>query len=252
MSCGPLMRSRISKPSPSCIRCRFANAAPNLVKADFFGYNVELKDDFAVRYALDPAEADTVRVITERETATGPGFFQAQALLKIPSGATDKKVQAAAPRTLIVLFDNSLSMQWDKLERSFAACEAALQAPAPHRFVQSAALQLRRQSRSLRSRVRQRPQNIEQALTFHPQQPDSRRHGSATRPDGRARTNHHQRALPDADQRRRSHRRHGAQRKAGGMVRGGMDASSQRRSGRTRWCSASATMPTCRCFDCSR
>jgi Ca-activated chloride channel family protein len=112
----------LSKQYPLQIREQTAN----LVKADFHAYNVQLKEDFTVRYALDPAQADTLHVITQRETASGPGFFQAQALLKIPGGSPDDRQRPAAPRTLIILFDNSLSMQWDKLERSFAACETAL------------------------------------------------------------------------------------------------------------------------------
>jgi Ca-activated chloride channel family protein len=111
----------LAKTYPLQIRER----TPNLVRAEFFGSNIELKEDFTVRYALDPAEADTLRVVTEREPATGPGFFQAQALLRIPTGATPAP-SAQPSRTLILLFDNSLSMQWDKLERSFAACETAL------------------------------------------------------------------------------------------------------------------------------
>src|ERR1035441_7900998 len=101
----------ISKQYPLQIRERTAN----LVKADFNAYNVQLKDDFAARWALDPAESDTVRVITERETAAGPGFFQAQALLRTPVNADDKK-RSSAPQTLILLFDNSLSMPWDRSE----------------------------------------------------------------------------------------------------------------------------------------
>ena len=112
----------LSKQYPLQIR----EQTPNLVKADFHAYNVPLKEDFTVRYALDSQQADTLQVITQREAPSGPGFFQAQALLKIPGGSSDDKQRPAAPRTLIVLFDNSLSMQWDKLERSFAACEAAL------------------------------------------------------------------------------------------------------------------------------
>ena len=38
---------------------------------------------------------------------------------------------AAAPRTVIALFDTSLSMQWDKLERSFQALEAVLRSLRP-------------------------------------------------------------------------------------------------------------------------
>jgi Ca-activated chloride channel family protein len=111
---------------------RITERGPNLVKAEFFGDNVELKEDFAVRYALDPAEAGTVRVITERESASEPGFFQAQALLRIPGApAGGGSGSAQAARTLILLFDNSLSMQWDKLERSFAVCEATLRRLRP-------------------------------------------------------------------------------------------------------------------------
>jgi Ca-activated chloride channel family protein len=114
----------ISKIYPLQIRER----APNLVKAEFLGNNVELNEDFTVHYALDPAQADALRIITERESASGPGFFQAQALLRIP----DAPPNAAQPaRTFILLFDNSLSMQWDKLERGFAACEATLRRLRP-------------------------------------------------------------------------------------------------------------------------
>jgi Ca-activated chloride channel family protein len=119
----------IAKAYPLQIRER----GPNLVKAEFFGNNVELKEDLAVRYALDPAEADTVRVITERDNASEPGFFQAQTFLRIPGAqpgvASQRSAQPA--RTFILLFDNSLSMQWDKLERGFAACETALRRLRP-------------------------------------------------------------------------------------------------------------------------
>jgi Ca-activated chloride channel family protein len=109
----------VSKIYPLQIRER----TPNMIRADFIGSNIELKEDFAVRYTLDPSQADTLHVIAERETVSGPGFFQAQALLRMPGSGSPP---AQPPRTLILLFDTSLSMQWDKLERSFAACEAAL------------------------------------------------------------------------------------------------------------------------------
>ena len=108
---------------------RVLEQSAHVVKAEFFGSNVEFGEDFAVRYTLDEAQANSLDVIAERETVTGPGFFQAQALLRMPS--TPSGGAARAARTLIVLFDNSLSMQWDKLERSFAACEAALRRLRP-------------------------------------------------------------------------------------------------------------------------
>jgi Ca-activated chloride channel family protein len=153
----------IAKTYPLQIRER----GPNLVKAEFFGNHVELKEDLAVRYALDPAEADALRVIAERENASEPGFFQAQTLLRVP----DAKSGTAAPgraqpaRTLILLFDNSLSMQWDKLERSFAACETALRRLRPS---DSFNLLLFNSDLNLFA-PQPRPattQNIEQALAF--------------------------------------------------------------------------------------
>jgi len=110
----------ISQQYPLQIRER----TPHLVRAEFFGDHVELKQDFTVRYTLDAADADSLRAITERENAAEPGFFEAQALLRVPPNAA--KSASSVPRTLIVLFDDSLSMQWDKLERSFTACETAL------------------------------------------------------------------------------------------------------------------------------
>jgi len=57
-----------------------------------------------------------------------PGFFEAQLLLADPKPQTGA---ATAPRTVVLLFDNSLSMQWEKLERSYAALEAVLRSLAP-------------------------------------------------------------------------------------------------------------------------
>ncbi len=142
---------------------RIIERAPNLVKATFYASNVPLQEDFVVRYALDNAQADTLRVIAQRGGSTGRGFFQAQALLRETTAPQREARQPA--RTLILLFDNSLSMQWDKLERSFAACEAALRRL---RRSDSFNLLLFNSELSLFS-PRPRPAtlaNVEQALTF--------------------------------------------------------------------------------------
>jgi Ca-activated chloride channel family protein len=147
---------------------RIAERGANLVKAEFFGDNVELKEDFAVRYALDPAEADTVRVITERESGSEPGFFQAQALLRIPvapAGNASAQRPAQAARTLILLFDNSLSMQWDKLERGFAACETALRRLRPSDAFNLLLFNSEVDAFAPQPRAAT-PRNIEQALAF--------------------------------------------------------------------------------------
>ncbi len=110
----------------------------HLVKGLFEGRNVKLVEDFALRYDFDPGRADTLNVITYRQPETGqpnptemspersdnePGFFEAKALL---GRGTSAGASEGAPRTLLLLFDNSLSMQWEKLERSYAALEQAL------------------------------------------------------------------------------------------------------------------------------
>src|SRR5262249_32421278 len=51
----------------------------------------------------------------------------AEALLPPSSGPG----HAEPPRTVIALFDTSLSMQWEKLERSFQTCEALLRSLRP-------------------------------------------------------------------------------------------------------------------------
>ncbi len=115
----------MAKSYPLQIRERSSNT----VKAVYYGSNVELNEDFTVRYAMDDSQADTLRVSTERKSAEGPGFFRAQALLRMDARQTQP--QTAPPRTAILLFDNSLSMQWDKLERSFTALETALRRLRP-------------------------------------------------------------------------------------------------------------------------
>jgi Ca-activated chloride channel homolog len=113
------------------------------VVGNFSGDNVAFTEDFTVRYALNGAKADSLQVITHRDPNSGapspdemapvrstnePGFFEAEALLAMGSHATsaDASTPTGAPRTVIALFDNSLSMQWEKLERSYQALESIL------------------------------------------------------------------------------------------------------------------------------
>jgi Ca-activated chloride channel family protein len=120
-----------------------------LVKASLEANNVLFKEDFAVRYALDGTKGDSLEVLTYRNprpqqpdaaateappaNAIEPGFFEASALFA--SHAHPPSAAGAAspgpPRTLLVLFDTSLSMQWEKLERSYAAMEALLRSLRP-------------------------------------------------------------------------------------------------------------------------
>jgi Ca-activated chloride channel family protein len=96
-----------------------------LFKARMDGSNVALGEDFALKYSLD-ARRDALEVLTYRD-GSDPGFFEASALVALPAN----NAPAAAPRTIVALFDTSLSMQWEKLERSFRALEALLRSLRP-------------------------------------------------------------------------------------------------------------------------
>jgi len=119
------------------------------VEGTMHGDRVPLDEDFAANWQLAQSEADKLSVITHRDphtplptagepvaarrsTAPEPGFFEAQMLAGDPGSTSQAAAAATAPaRTVILLFDNSLSMQWEKLERSYAALEATLQTLRP-------------------------------------------------------------------------------------------------------------------------
>jgi Ca-activated chloride channel family protein len=117
-------------------------SSAHLVQGHFEGQNINLSEDFVATYELDPAESDTLQLLTYRNPVSGqpsptemapvrstnePGFFEAEALLGFGSGpAPDAPAASSKPKTVIVLFDTSLSMQWDKLERSYQALETLL------------------------------------------------------------------------------------------------------------------------------
>jgi Ca-activated chloride channel family protein len=106
------------------------------------GTDVGLTEDFAASWKLSPVAVDSLVVTTYRnpqpaqpspdEASPGstkqPGFFLAQTLL---AEDTPKPAPPTSPRNVILLFDNSLSMQWDKLERSYTALERILLGLAP-------------------------------------------------------------------------------------------------------------------------
>jgi Ca-activated chloride channel family protein len=98
------------------------------VQAVFEGRNVALSEDFAVKYSLDPAVGDHLEVLTHHDPAPEPGFFKASALIGVPRASGPASGEA---KTVIALFDNSLSMQWEKLDRNFQALERLLHALQP-------------------------------------------------------------------------------------------------------------------------
>jgi Ca-activated chloride channel family protein len=121
--------------------------SPHEVEGHFEGENVNLGEDFVATYDLDSAASDTLQVLTYRNPVSGqpsptetapvrstnePGFFEAEALLGLGANSqSERKSAGGAPKTVIVLFDTSLSMQWDKLERSYQAFETLLRSLRP-------------------------------------------------------------------------------------------------------------------------
>jgi Ca-activated chloride channel family protein len=119
----------------------------HVVTGHFEGENVNLGEDFVTTYDLDPAASDTLQILTYRnpvssqpsptETApvrsrNEPGFFEAEMLLGFgTASAPAANATSGAPKTVIILFDISLSMQWEKLERSYQALETLLHTLRP-------------------------------------------------------------------------------------------------------------------------
>jgi Ca-activated chloride channel family protein len=113
----------------------------HLVTGEFTGENVALTQDFSVQYELDQAAGDSLHVLTYRNPDSGqpdptemspqrstnePGFAEVEALLANKKAAAPAGTTARPPHNVIVLFDDSLSMQWDKLERSYEAMQKVL------------------------------------------------------------------------------------------------------------------------------
>jgi Ca-activated chloride channel family protein len=121
--------------------------------------NIELAEDFAAAWAVNESQ-NALEVIAFRdpnpvaslsvqlagpEPGTNspasqngkqkpqaePGFFEALAQLSSPPAAASAAQPGQGGRTVIVLMDTSLSMQWEKLERSYAAAAKLLENLGP-------------------------------------------------------------------------------------------------------------------------
>ena len=123
---------------------------PHVVRGAFEGENINLTEDFVATYDLDKSGSDTLAVITHRNPISGqpsptemapvrstnePGFFAAEALLGLgpaaKSGQGTSTTVAGPTKTIFILFDISLSMQWEKLERSYQTLETLLRSLKP-------------------------------------------------------------------------------------------------------------------------
>jgi Ca-activated chloride channel family protein len=123
---------------------------PHAVKGHFEGQNVNLTEDFVATFELDRAGSDTLQVLAFRNPVSGqpsptetapvrstnePGFFSVDALLgggkQAPPAGGNAAQDPGQAKTIVLLFDTSLSMQWEKLERSYQALETLLRTLHP-------------------------------------------------------------------------------------------------------------------------
>ena len=135
---------------------RLTENTPHVVRGTFEGENVNLAEDFIATYNFDRTLSDTLAVMTHRNPMSGqpsptetapvrstsePGFFAVDALLGSgPIKSAEKQnsptnapsaVAELRDKTVVLLFDTSLSMQWEKLERSYEALETLLRSLKP-------------------------------------------------------------------------------------------------------------------------
>jgi Ca-activated chloride channel family protein len=98
---------------------------PNRIRASFEARDVTLTQDFAIRIDREDPKGDRLQVTAQRESSDGLGYFEASALIA-PQTAAE-----GTPKTVVALFDASLSMQWEKLERSVRGLTALLNGLGP-------------------------------------------------------------------------------------------------------------------------
>jgi Ca-activated chloride channel family protein len=86
--------------------------------------------DAGLAFAASSNTANNASAKQKGKQSPEPGFFEALAQLSAPQAGAGQG-SAAGGRTVVVLMDTSLSMQWEKLERSYAAAAKLLESLGP-------------------------------------------------------------------------------------------------------------------------
>jgi Ca-activated chloride channel family protein len=122
----------------------FIENRPDYKSASFEATDIQLTEDFGFSYGLKVARtsfeflayraperitADELRDprLAEREP---DGYFEAAALFN-EAGRAPGDTEPPQPRSVLVMLDTSLSMQWEKLDRAYEATEAILRSLLP-------------------------------------------------------------------------------------------------------------------------
>ncbi|HWX42142.1 MAG TPA: VIT domain-containing protein [Blastocatellia bacterium] len=122
----------------------FTDNSPQSKSASYEGSNVQLTEDLAFSYGLaaphtgfdflayrapERISADELRDprLAEREP---DGYFEAAAVLN-EAGRAPGESESPSARSILVMLDTSLSMQWEKLDRAYEVTEGLLRSLLP-------------------------------------------------------------------------------------------------------------------------
>jgi Ca-activated chloride channel homolog len=98
-----------------------------VIKLNFKGDNVVLAEDLSLQWKQSASLSNQLLVATHRDPqVSSTGYFEARWLT-----AGNENAASRPPMHLLVLFDGSLSNQWESLERSFLALETGLKSLKP-------------------------------------------------------------------------------------------------------------------------
>jgi Ca-activated chloride channel family protein len=122
----------------------FIENTPQYKSATFEANNVQLNEDFAFSYGLDvrrtafeflayraPERITADELRDPRLAAREPdGYFEAAAVFN-EAGRAPGETAPAPPRSILLMLDTSLSMQFEKLDRAYEAAEGLLRSLTP-------------------------------------------------------------------------------------------------------------------------
>ncbi len=134
------------KQAGEAMRLEYGRQGAHQVRGAYAARDIEFTEDFAFEYEIDIAES-LLSFQTYRDTEAvedlGPfgggktlvdeaGYFAASVVYNLNGGATGRDLPS---KDVVLLVDTSLSMQWDKLEKSYEAVEFFLRnLPGKDRF----------------------------------------------------------------------------------------------------------------------
>ncbi|HET9528974.1 MAG TPA: VIT and VWA domain-containing protein, partial [Blastocatellia bacterium] len=123
---------------------RFLDNRPEYKSATFEGTDIQLTEDFAFSYGLSvprsafeflayraPERITANELRDPRQAEREPdGYFEAAAIFN-EAGRAPGEAEPPPPRSVLVMLDTSLSMQWEKLDRAYEAMEGLLRTLSP-------------------------------------------------------------------------------------------------------------------------